>query len=152
MPEVDPLAPIERWLTDTLATLEPGRRKTVLATIGRELRRRNQRRQSRQTGPDGTAWTPRKRDKAGRVRSTAKMLQGLRELRRLALSAAPDGLQLGYSGRNARIAAIHHFGEVDAVEQGGPVVKYPARPLLGKPPDDVAFIRERLMAELEKAP
>lgn len=151
MTTVDPLAPLERWITATLETLEPRQRKAILAKIGRGLRQRNQRRISRQTGPDGEAWTPRKRDTAGKVRSTAKMLQGLRAARRLTLKAGPDGVEVGYYGRTARIAAVHNYGEVDAVEPGGPVVKYPARPLLGVAEADMDFVRKSLLDALENA-
>lgn len=144
----DPLAPVERWLTNALSALEPAARKALLRHIGRELRKRHQRRISRQTGPDGATWPERKRDGAGRIRKRAKMLQGLREARRLALKAAPGGMELGYAGRNARLASVHHHGEVDAVAKGGPRVKYPARPLLGLAPDDLEFVRERLAAAL----
>jgi phage virion morphogenesis protein len=145
----NPLAPVERWLVATLATLEPSNRKALLREIGRELRKRNQRRISRQIGPDGTPWPARKRDSAGRVRKTAKMLQGLREIRRLALTVRPDGIELGYSGRSARLAAIHHYGEVAPVEPGGPIVKYAARPVLGLDPADIDFVRDRIMNALK---
>lgn len=146
----DPFIPLERWLTATLETLEPARRRVLLRDIGRELRKRNQRRISRQTGPDGTPWAPRKRDRAGRVRNHAKMLQGLREIRRLALTATPNAMELGYSGRTARLASVHHLGEVAEVGPGGPNVKYPARLLLGLPADDLAFVRQYLMDALAK--
>lgn len=142
------LAGIERWLVQALAALEPTARKTLLAEIGRELRRRNQRRIAGQVGPDGTPWAPRKRDRWGRIRKTAKMLQGLRETRRLALSATPGGMTLGYAGRNNRLASVHHFGEVDRVEAGGPQVKYAARELLGLSAEDVALVRARILAAL----
>lgn len=145
----DPLAPIERWLTNTLGALAPDRRKALMTEIGRELRKRNQRRISRQSDPDGTPWTPRKRDRHGRVRAHAKMMHGLREARRLALSAGPGGMELGYSGITARIAAVHHHGLVDKVEADGPNVKYPARPLIGFSADDIAFVRDRVLQALE---
>lgn len=144
----DPLQPVERWLTQALTNLEPARRQVLLREIGRELRRRNQRRMSRQVGPDGTKWEPRKRDRSGKIRKKKAMMLKLREDRRLALSATPDGMEMGYTGRDGRIAEVHHLGEVDEVERGGAKVKYPARPLLGLHPDDLAFVRERLMAAI----
>lgn len=136
----DPLIPVERWLASALATLAPANRKTLLRDIGRELRKRNQRRISRQIGPDGTPWPARKRDSAGRVRSTAKMLLGFRDGRRMKLSATPDGMELGYSGRSGWLATIHHYGEVSSVESDGPRVKYAARPLLGIDESDLEFV------------
>lgn len=144
----DAFAPLERWLTQALAALEPAPRKALLREIGRELRKRNARRISRQTGPGGEPWRPRKRSTRGQVRSTAKMLQGLRDLRRLAVTAGAGGVEIGYSGRTARLAAVHHFGEVDTVAADGARVKYPARELLGFAPEDVAWVRERALGAL----
>lgn len=144
----DPFAPVERWLTSALAALEPGARKALFREIGREVRKRNAHRISRQTGPNGTPWPARKRNSHGKVRSTAKMLQGLRELRRLTVQADASGAEIGYSGRTARLAAVHHFGSVDAVEKGGASVKYPARELLGIAPEDLAFVRACILAAL----
>lgn len=145
----DPLAPVESWLTAGLAALEPAARKSLLRDIARTLRRRNQRRIGRQVGPDGESWPARKRNSHGKVRSTAKMLLGLRPVRRLGAKADANGATVGYSGVTARIAEVHQFGGVDAVEPGGPKVKYPARPLLGFSAEDLAFVRERIMAALE---
>ena len=144
----DPIAALEDWLTQALAALEPGARSALFREIGRELRKRNQRRITRQTAPDGTPWSPRKRDQFGRVRKAAKMMLGLRQARRMALKATPGGLELGYSGRLAQIAAVHQFGAVDAVTEGGAKVKYPTREILGVAPEDLAYLRERIMAAL----
>lgn len=147
----DPFAALESWLTQALAALEPAARRALFGEIGRELRKRNQRRMFRQTDPEGKPWRARKRDKRGRVREAAKMMQGLREARRMALKASSGGVEIGYSGRLAAIASVHHFGSVDAVAKGGPQVKYAARPLIGAPPEDVAWVRERIMAALDPA-
>jgi phage virion morphogenesis protein len=147
----DPLAPVEAWLAHALAALEPGARRALFGDIGRELRKRNQKRMSRQTGPEGKPWRARKPNKHGRVRAAVKMMRGLREARRMTMKAAPGGVEIGYSGRLGRIASVHHFGSVDAVTKGGPLVKYAARPLLGAAPEDVAYVRERIMAALDPA-
>lgn len=153
MSDADPLAQLDRWLVQALEQLGPARRKAVLTEIGRELRKRNQRRIAAQSGPDGEAWEPRKPDRhgnlrkteTGKVRRTARMLLGLREARRMVLTATPAGMELGYSGRNARLAEVHHYGQVDAVDKAGKIqTKYPARPLLGLAPEDVAWVEQRL--------
>jgi len=46
---------------------------------------------------------------------------------------------------------VHHFGSVDAVAKGGPQVKYPARGLIGAPPEDVSYVRTRIMGALDPA-
>jgi phage virion morphogenesis protein len=128
-----------------VAEKDASERKRLLRDIGRELRKRNQRCIARQTAPDGTPWEPRKRTAAGKIRKRVKMLQGMREIRRLALTATPGDIEIGYSGRTGRLAEVHHLGEVDAVAKDGPRVKYPARELLGWAADDIAYVRERLM-------
>lgn len=140
----DPLAPLERWLIQALSALDPSARAALMRDIGRELRKRNQRRIARQTGPDGTPWPARKRNSHGKVRKTARMLQGFRDGRRMKLSAGADGMELGYSGRSGWLATIHHYGEVGEVEQNGPNIKYPARPLLGFSPDDLEYVYGRI--------
>lgn len=140
--QADPFAGLEHWLKTAVAALEPGRRRQVLRDLGRELRKRNQRRMSRQTGPDGTPWAPRKRNRNGSVRKRVRMMEKLRQIRRLEMTATADTMELGYSGRTALIALVHQLGDVSEVAPGGPNVKYPARELLGLPPDDIAFVRQ----------
>lgn len=147
----DPFAALESWLTQALAALEPAARRALFGEIGRELRKRNQKRMSRQTDPDGKPWRQRKPDNRGRVRKAAKMMQGLREARRMALKYGPGGAEIGYAGRLARIASVHHFGSVDAVTKGGPQVKYAARGLIGAPAEDVAWVRKRILSALDPA-
>lgn len=146
----DPLAPLENWLVQALAALDPSARRSLFREIGVEIRRRNRTRMQRETGPDGTPWPARKRDRNGRVRTKAKMLVGLRELRRLGVSATPAGVTIGYSGTTGRIAAVHQGGEVDRVMPGGPRVKYPSRPLLGLSPQDIDWLKYRIVTALKE--
>lgn len=146
----DPFLPLEQWLATAMGALDPARRRQLMAEIGRELRRRNQKRMAAQTGPDGVPWAPRKRDAHGRVRKTVKMMMGLRQARNMALTATKDGMELGYAGRIGRIAEVHHLGEVDGVERNGsgPKVKYFARALLGAPEEDLDYVRSRILQEI----
>ena len=105
---------------------------------------------ARQTGPDGAKWEPRKRSSRGKVRTTAKMMVGLRAARRLRIGVSADGAEIGWRGRIARIAAVHHFGGVDAVADDGPRVRYPARELLGISAADRAWVRARLLEHLAR--
>ncbi len=144
----DAFSELDGWLKSALAATAPAGRKRILRDIVRELRRRNQRRMTRQTGPDGEAWEPRKRDKHGRIRTAAKMMVGLRAARRMRLQADTGGATVGYEGSTARIASVHHFGAVDAVAGGGPKVRYPARPLLGASVGDRGWVRRWLLEQL----
>ncbi|MBC7907037.1 MAG: phage virion morphogenesis protein [Rhodospirillaceae bacterium] len=145
----DPLAPLERWIVNALTAIDPAARRVLMRDIGRELRRRNQRRIAAQTDPDGTAWAPRKRNNHGKVRKTTKMLQGFRDGRRLRLKANAAGMELGFDGRSAMMASIHHYGEVAAVARGGARIKYPARQLLGMSDDDREFVYDRIATALK---
>lgn len=136
---------IDDWLASAATALAPQQRRKVFREILRDLRKRNQQRITKQEGPDGEKWTPRKRGDEGHVRSSAKMLVGLRSARRMAIKSDSDGGTIGYRGRTARIAAVHHYGRVDEVAEDGPRVKYPARPVLGISTSDVTWIRQRLM-------
>ena len=144
----DAFADLDGWLKSAIAATAPAARKRLLRDIVRELRKRNQARITRQVAPDGEKWEPRKKNARGKVRSTAKMLIGLRAARRMRIKVKADGAELGYEGRTARIAAVHQFGGLDAVSDNGPRVRYPARPLLGVSADDRAMVRSLLLNEL----
>nr|WP_255448355.1 phage virion morphogenesis protein [Telmatospirillum sp. J64-1] len=144
-------AGLDAWLRKAMAALEPGERQKLFREMARELRKRNQQRITRQAGPDGQPWEPRKRNAKGRVRSTAKMLIGLRAVRRMVISADGNGAEIGYRGRNAQIAAVHHHGHVDNVAPNGPRVKYPARQLLGLSVADLDWARARILEHLSDA-
>ncbi len=152
MAEADPLRPVDAWLATAIAALEPAARRTLLNSIARAVRKANQARITKQVGPDGTPWTPRKKDRDGRVRKKAKMMLGLRQARRMAITVTDGDATIGYAGILARIAAVHEFGEVDAVVPGdpaGPKVKYAARPMLGLAVEDIAFIRRAVLEAME---
>ncbi len=142
---VDAFADLDDWLKSAVAALAPAARKTLLRDIARDLRKRNQARITRQVAPDGEKWKPRKKSPRGKVRTAAKMLIGLRAARRMRLKVKADGAEIGYEGRTARIAAVHQFGGLDAVAEGGPRVRYPARPVLGISADDRRIIANLLV-------
>lgn len=139
---------LDDWMRQALAAASPAARKKLLRTVAGELRKRNAKRISDQTGPDGEAWAPRKPDSMGRVRSTAKMLVGLRAVRRMKVKATPGGAEVGFSGRDAHIASIHHLGKVAPVAPGGARVRYDARPVLGLAEDDTAWVRTAILSHL----
>lgn len=143
---------IDAWLVRALDGLDEGRLRGVLGDVAGVVRRRNQDRMLAQRGPDGERWAPRRRqtDRIGRVRRAAKMMRGLRRARRLRIHPTGDGADIGWRGRDERIAAVHHFGGVDQVDEGIEA-DYPARPLLGLAPDDIADVRRRLLDHLAGA-
>jgi phage virion morphogenesis protein len=141
---------IDGWLKSALAALDAGERRRLFREIGRELQRRTRKRMAAESGPDGAAWAPRARDRHGKIRKAATMMTGLRAARRLTVAASAAGAKIGWSGRDARIAAVHQTGALDFVDRkvSDAKIRYPARPLIGLAEDDIAFVREALLAKL----
>ena len=73
------------------------------------------------------------------------MLLNMRQIRRMMLTTTADEASLSYRGAVARLAEVHHYGEVDSVDQAGKIqTQYPARPLLGISGSDISMIRKIL--------
>lgn len=68
---------------------------------------------------------------AASTRRAQLMLQRMAMPRNLRARATSEGAELSFSERADRIARVHHFGERDRVNRGGPEYDYPARSLLG---------------------
>lgn len=146
----DGIVALETWMATVLATLAPVERRSLFRRIGRDLLKRNRAHLTRQIAPDGTAWAPRRRDRHGRVRQAGKMMVGLRAARRLKVTATPEGSEIGWTGRDARIATVHQLGALDYVDRqhSDAQARYPRRPLIGLTPEDVAAIRRAVLAHL----
>ncbi len=147
----DDLKHIEDWAEGLLAKLEPAERRKVTRTIGRELRRSQQRRIMAQKNPDGSAFEARKpqkglRNKKGRAKR--KMFTKLRTARYLKIRASAQGVSVGYSGRAAYIARIHQYGLRGKVNKQGVTTRYARRRLLGFTRDDREMISDLLITHL----
>lgn len=145
------LVEIEAWVRQSLTLLGPAARKKLLRDIGREVRKRQQVRMAAQTSPDKTPWESRAaRNDAGKTRKTAAMMVKLRQAKRLKITVDGEGVAVGWTGRTAAIAALHHHGGWDYVDKANSDTKanYPARPLIGLPPDDIAAVRQLLLQAL----
>lgn len=147
---------LETWAADMLAKLQPTQQRRLLVDMARRLRTANSQRMRAQTDPEGQAWEPRKppgpalRSKRERLRQAARqrqpMFAKLRQQKNLKARAQGGAAVVEFMGRAQRIARVHHFGETDAVNPGGPQYKYPARELLGITEDDASSLRDALMA------
>ena len=135
----------DAWIENAIRALSPVGRKRLLRDIAREVRRRNQQRITHQQDPEGNKWQPRKPDREGNIRGAKKMMLGFRAARRMRIETSPSHASVGFRGKTAQIASVHHFGGVDYVEEGGPRVKYPERRLLGIASDDLRMIRQKLI-------
>ncbi|TAL53826.1 phage virion morphogenesis protein [Pandoraea sp.] len=145
----NPHQPLDAWADALLAQLSPAARRHLARQIATDLRRRQQQRIAAQTNPDGTPYEPRKpqfRGKAGRIRR--KMFPKLRLARHLKTSATPDHAMLYFTGQVQHVARVHHYGLRDRVQRRGPVVKYPARGLLGLSDEDCRSIEALVLNHL----
>ncbi|MDX6141530.1 phage virion morphogenesis protein, partial [Xanthomonas campestris pv. incanae] len=61
----------------------------------------------------------------------------------------PNAVSVGFVGRVARIARVHHNGLPDAVRPNGPRVRYQRRILLGLSEANRADIQNLLMDHLK---
>lgn len=146
---MDDLQALEAYAADLIATLEPTARRELARRIATTLRSRNQKRIAAQVNPDGSAYEPRKpqlRHKKGGIRR--QMFSRLRLAKYMKAAATPNEAIVSFSETVARIAKVHHLGLRDKVNRRGLEVQYPARQLLGIPPDDEALIAELCTAHL----
>ena len=63
-----------------------------------------------------------------------------------------QGLAIGFTGRVAFIARVHHFGLKDKVDRDGPVVKYASRELLGFTDEEIKMIENDVLDYLSARP
>lgn len=146
----DDLRALEDWATPLLSQLTAPKRRALARQIGQALRRKQAERIASQRNPDGTAYEPRKTTNArlqkGRIRRT--MFEKLRAARHLRVEAEDDGVAVGFFGRTARIARVHHEGLRDLVQPGGPSYKYPARGLLAMNDEERELVKDMLLQHL----
>lgn len=142
------LRAFEAWAGALLSKLEPRERRQINQKIARALRRSQQSRIRAQKNPDGSAYTPRKkqpgRDKAGRIRRD-RMFRKLALASRLKLDSTSNAIGISFMARNARIARVHHYGLHDAPAPGQKPIKYANRRLLGFTDEDLELIRDELI-------
>lgn len=147
----DELTKLENWAGALLVKLDPKERRKINQTIARELRRSQQQRIKTQRNPDGTAYTPRKKDskraKWGRIKQKA-MFHKLSMASRLKMNSTADAVGIAFMARNARIARIHQYGLRDSPGGKSPRVKYEKRELLGFSKNDFQLIEDYLIKYL----
>lgn len=156
---MDELDKIEPWIGGILSQLKPAKRKKLSMRIGRLLRARNAKRIRANKTPDGDAMEKRKRKKriktkTGKVQNSGRMFREIGKAKSLRINAAPDSVEVGYSGNVGNTAATHHFGESGYVGRTpkGKIIKtkYTPRPLLGFADRDVDEIADDVLEYLDK--
>jgi len=147
----DDLQRLEEWAGALIAKVQPAQRRQLVRQVANELRREHARLIAQQVAPDGTPYPARKnrkelRGKAGRIkRQKAAMFSKMRTNTYLQVQADASQASVGFFGKVARIARVHHEGLQDKVAPRGPSYKYPARPLLGFTTSDEFLLRECLL-------
>ncbi len=150
----DDLQRLEEWAGALIAKVQPAQRRQLVRQVANDLRRAHARMIAQQVAPDGTPYPARKnrkelRGKAGRIkRQKAAMFNKLRTNTYLQVQMDATQASVGFFGRVARIARVHHEGLQDKVAPRGPSYKYPARPLLGFTAADVDTIRRAILEHL----
>ena len=150
----DDLQRLEEWAGALIAKVQPTQRRQLVRQVANDLRREHARLIAQQVAPDGTPYPARKnrkelRGKSGRIkRQKATMFNKLRTNAYLQVQADASQASVGFFGKVARIARVHHEGLPDNVAPRGPSYKYPARPLLGFNHGDEILLRESLLRHL----
>ena len=142
----------ETWAAGFLSRLDAGARRKLAGEIGKALRRSQIERVRRQESPTGEPYAPRRpryfRGRQGAIRRGA-MFRKLATTRHMKVQLTPDGVAVGFFGRVARLARVHHEGQEDVVTRGGPTHRYAARPLIGFSDADRSLIRDLLIEHLK---
>jgi phage virion morphogenesis protein len=144
--------PLDAWIGQVLASLSSGQRGRLTRRLATELRRSQSARIAAQQNPDGSGFEPRKpqprlRKKQGRIRRGA-LFQQMRTARYLKALSTPDEATVAIAGSAARIARVHQYGLVDAVNRRGLQVRYPIRQILGFTEADRALIASTVLEHL----
>lgn len=136
------LQPLQARLDALIAQLSPQKRVRLARDIGRQLATSQRQRIARQQNPDGSAFAPRKPQKSrkGSIKKRA-MFAKLRTARFMRIRTNADGVEIGYTGQNAHIAAVHQYGlESKVNRRANWKVKYDRRELLGFNDDDLEIV------------
>ena len=143
------LKQLDNWLTPLIENLSAKERRVLAREVARDLRIANRERIKAQTNPDGTPYEPRSQlhGRRGRIRRKA-MFTGLRTAKYLRIKTTADEAAVGFLGRVARIARVHHYGLRDRVEKGGPQHQYARRELIGITAKDADRIAESVLNHL----
>ena len=153
----DDLHALEAWAGALLAKLQPAQRRAINHKVAIDLRRSQAQRIKAQQGPDGAAYSPRKRRKEfkgknGRIkRQKAVMFAKIRTAKHLKVKASGDQIEVGFFGWVARVARVHHFGEKEHLSNRGPLYKYSERPLIGLNHQDQEKLLGSLLHQLQLA-
>ncbi|CAM8357020.1 phage virion morphogenesis protein [Enterobacter kobei] len=140
--------PFEDRLTALIAALSPAGRRRLTTEIAKKVRQQQQQRIKSQTAPDGTPYTPRKRQpvrgKKNRVKQ--EMFAKLRTNRYMKVSGDDSAAAVEFTGKVQRIVRVHQSGLKDKPTRNSAAVLYPTRELLGFSDTDQQLV-ERIIID-----
>lgn len=142
--------PFEDKLTGLIAALSPAGRRRMTVDIAKKLRQRQQQRIKSQKAPDGSPFTPRKRQpvraKKGRIKR--EMFAKLRTNRYMKATGNDSAAVVEFTGKVQRIARVHQLGLMDKASRQSMSVLYPARILLALNESDISSVEEVIFKHL----
>ncbi|HBR1837292.1 TPA: phage virion morphogenesis protein [Klebsiella pneumoniae] len=142
--------PFEDKLAGLIAALSPAGRRRMTVDIAKKLRQRQQQRIKSQKAPDGSPFTPRKRQpvraKKGRIKR--EMFAKLRTNRYMKATGNDSAAVVEFTGKVQRIARVHQLGLMDKASRQSKSVLYPARILLALNESDISSVEEVIFKHL----
>ncbi|ANR79974.1 phage virion morphogenesis protein [Kosakonia sacchari] len=149
---MDEFKPFDDKLAGLLAALSPAGRRRLTVDIAKKLRQRQQQRIKSQKAPDGTAYTPRKRQplraKKGRIKR--EMFAKLRTNHYMKASGNDSAAVVEFTGKVQRIARVHQLGLKDKPGRNSAEVQYPARQLIGFDKVSIQMIKDEILLRLSE--
>lgn len=142
--------PFEDKLAGLIAALSPAGRRRMTVDIAKKLRQRQQQRIKSQKAPDGSPFTPRKRQpvraKKGRIKR--ELFAKLRTNRYMKATGNDSAAVVEFTGKVQRIARVHQLGLMDKASRQSKSVLYPARILLALNESDISSVEEVIFKHL----
>lgn len=154
-PPDNDLDALAAYFEDLAGNLSPPARRRLGQQIAREIRASQSARIAAQEDPEGQPFAPRSRPpyrlrrRAGAIRDKGPMFRKLRTAKHLKATATADEAAVGFTGRDARIAATSQYGLREQIGRGI-IARYPERRLLGLTAEERAQILVRVLANLSK--
>lgn len=145
-------AQLPKYTNDILQKMSAGERAKLSRHIGKDLRNSQKQRITLQKNADGSAYEPRKKRLRDRMKSKVrnKMFNKIKSLTYLKVMTNADSINIGFSGRIARIARVHQYGLRDKAAKNAKQVKYSKRELLGLSSNDLQNIEKSLIQHINQ--
>lgn len=157
-PPGNDLDALAAYFEDLAGNLSPAGRLRLGLQLGRQIRASQSARIAAQQDPDGEPFAPRSRPpyrlrrRAGALREAKEnggpMFRKLRTAKHLKATATADEAAIGFTGRDARIAATSQYGLREAVGRGI-IARYPERRLLGLTDEERAGMLDVILAQIK---